>query len=67
MKKYLVIAFLAIGSLTTSCTTDTDEISASKTNVATQELNTSMQKDGDNTEESDGDSGGETGNNPIKP
>ena len=67
MKKYLVIAFLAIGSLTTSCTTDTDEISASKTNVATQELNTSLQKDGDNSEESEGDSGGQTSSNPIKP
>lgn len=67
MKKYLVIAILAIGSLTTSCTTDTDEISASKTNVATQELNTSTQKDGDNSEENDVDTGGQTGNNPIKP
>lgn len=65
MKKYLFIAIVAIGGLATSCTTDND-FPTSKTKLEVQEFDyTLMQKDGDTLGE--GDTGGDTGNNPIKP
>lgn len=65
MKKYLFIAVVAICGLATSCTTDND-FPTSKTNSEVQEFDyTLMQKDGDTLGE--GDTGGQTGNNPIKP
>lgn len=65
MKKYLFIAIIAIGGLATSCTTDND-FPTSKTNPEVQEFDyTLMQKVEDTLGE--GDTGGDTGNNPIKP
>lgn len=65
MKKYLFLAIVAIGGLAISCTTDND-FPTSKTNPEVQEFDyTQMQKEGDTL--SEGDTGGQTGNNPIKP
>lgn len=67
MKKYLFIAIVAIGGLVTSCTTDND-FPTSKTNPEIQEFDyTLVQKDGDTIGIDEGDTGGDTGNNPIKP
>ena len=66
MKKYLFIAIVAIGGLTISCTADNDMFSTSNTNPKNQEFDAfSMQKVNDSL--SEGDTGGQTGSNPIKP
>lgn len=65
MKKYLFIAFVALSSLTISCTTDKD-FPTSNSNTKVQEFdNALMQKDGDSIGE--GDTGGQGGSTPIKP
>lgn len=66
MKKYAFIAFIAISSLVTSCTTDNDVLPTSKVTLDDSSIDYSlMQKEGDSIPE--GETGGETGNNPIKP
>lgn len=63
MKKSIFIAVIAFGSLATSCTTDAYELPESK-NTSISEENT-MQNEFDSFSKED--SGGQTGNNPIKP
>lgn len=66
MKKYLFLAILVIGGLTTSCTTDDAMFPISKTNIKFQEFDYSIvQRVGDSIE--DGDTGGQGGSTPIKP
>ena len=66
MKKYLLVAVVAIGSITVSCTADYDVIPVSDSNSAIQEFDYSlMARDGDSL--SEGDTGGQGGSTPIKP
>ena len=67
MKKYLVVAFIALGSVFVSCSNDDNEVfSTSKVNLEPQEFDYSITlKEGDTIGE--GDTGGQGGNNPIKP
>lgn len=66
MKKYLVLAIIAIGSFTVSCTADNDFLPSSKSNFDNQEFDYSLiQKEGDTIGE--GDTGGQGGSTPIKP
>lgn len=67
MKKYLVVAFIALGSVLVSCSNDDNEVfSSPKVNLEPQEFDYSVTlKEGDTIGE--GDTGGQGGNNPIKP
>ena len=67
MKKYLVVAFIALGSVLVSCSNDDNEVfSSPKVNLEPQEFDYSVVlKEGDTIGE--GDTGGQGGNNPIKP
>ena len=69
MKKYLVVAFIALGSVLVSCSNDDNEVlSTPKVNLESPEFDYSVaQKEGDSTKISEGDTGGQGGNNPIKP
>jgi len=66
MKKYLFIAIVAIGGLATSCTTDNDYLENPNLNDTPkhsdyQDIITQRDSTGVS------DTGGQTGNNPIKP
>lgn len=66
MKKYIFIAFVAIGVFTTSCTTDNYSIPETRKKLEIQEFeNTLMQNRADSI--SAGDTGGQGGSTPIKP
>lgn len=66
MKKYLLVAAVAIGSLTVSCTADNDVFPISKSTSEIQEFDYSlMQRDGDSLRNED--TGGQGGSTPIKP
>ena len=69
MKKYLVVAFIALGSVLVSCSTDDNEVfSTPKVNLEPQEFDYSVVlKEGDTLVEGEGDTGGQGGNGPIKP
>lgn len=69
MKKYLVVAFIALGSVLVSCSNDDNEVfSSPKVNLEPQGFDYSeAQKDGDTIGIDEGDTGGQGGNNPIKP
>lgn len=67
MKKYIFIAIIAIGSFTTSCTSDND-LFPTKGNSENQEFDYSlMQKESDTVGINEGDTGGQGGSTPIKP
>ncbi|WP_445713319.1 hypothetical protein [Flavobacterium sp.] len=66
MKKYLFLVMVAFGFISISCTTDAEDISTSSVPYELQNFDTSLvQKDGDSI--SEGDTGGQGGNGPIKP
>ncbi|MEL1247687.1 hypothetical protein [Flavobacterium helocola] len=69
MKKYLVVAFIALGGVLVSCSNDDNEVlSTPKVNLEPQVFDYSVaQKEGDSIKISEGDTGGQGGNNPIKP
>ena len=69
MKKYLVVAFIALGSVLISCSNDDNEaLSTPQIETESQEFDyTLSQKEGDSTVMTDGETGGQGGNNPIKP
>ena len=69
MKKYLLVAFIALGSVLISCSNDDNEaLSTPQIEIESQEFDyTLSQKEGDSTGITDGDTGGQGGNNPIKP
>lgn len=69
MKKYLMVALIALGVISVSCSTDDNEVfSTSKVNLELQEFDYSVaQKEGDSIKIDEGDTGGQGGNNPIKP
>lgn len=69
MKKYLVVAFIALGGVLVSCSNDDNEVlSTPKVNLESPEFDYSVaQKEGDSTKICEGDTGGQGGNNPIKP
>ena len=62
-----MVALIALGVISVSCSTDDNEVfSTSKVNLEPQEFDYSLtHKDGDTIGE--GDTGGQGGNNPIKP
>ena len=68
MKKYLVVAIIALGGVSVSCSSDDNEVfSTPKVNFEVQEFDyTVSQKDGDTLGLGE-DTGGQGGNNPIKP
>ena len=66
MKKYLIIALIAIGGFTISCTTDHEIVPNSNQNLENQELDyVLIQKQGDTI--SSGDTGGQDGHLPTNP
>ena len=66
MKKYLIVALLAISGFTVSCTADNDFLPSFKSDLDNQEFDYSIiQKDGDTIGE--GDTGGQGGSTPIEP
>ena len=69
MKKYLVVAFIALGGVLVSCSNDDNEVlSTPKVNLESPEFDyKKKKKEGDSTKISEGDTGGQGGNNPIKP
>jgi hypothetical protein len=69
MKKYLVVACIALGGVLVSCSNDDNEVlSTPKVNLEPQVFDYSVAlKEGDSIKVSEGDTGGQGGNNPIKP
>ena len=69
MKKYLVVAFIALGGVLVSCSNDDNEVlSTPKVNLESPDFDYSVaQKEGDSIKIDEGDTGGQGGNNPIKP
>lgn len=65
MKKYLVIAIIALGGISVSCSADdTEELATPIEDIENNTLDTAhFQKDSIGI----GDTGGQGGNNPIKP
>lgn len=66
MKKYLFLAIVAIGGLATSCTTDNEIFETQKVSEVPKHLE---YQDIEISSDTTGiiDTGGQTGNNPIKP